>query len=394
MQAVIAWLWAALKGVSLESWHLLLEMAPYLIIGFIFAGILHVFFSVRQIAKHLGKSSFGSVLKATLFGIPLPLCSCSVIPAISTLRKNGASRGAALAFLISTPTSGADSILATYSLLGPIFTIYRILASFFAGLISGLGANILDTSSDAVKENAKNKNCVVCGNEDDGHSHSFAERMKTMIAYSFGELMADIGKWVLIGTVIGGAISYFLPAELIGAYLSSPILQMLLMLVLSMPLYICATGSLPIAAALILKGISPGAALVFLIAGPATNAITVTVVSKTLGRKSLIIYLVSIIMVSLGMGFLFNLIIPWDAAAVSGGKMLGTLEFPKIIKVISSAVILVLIAFQIGKSILSGKHHHHHHDEGDESHADEFHSKESHNSCGCGSSACSTSHKD
>ena len=353
MQEVVFWVWQALLGILRESWNLLAEMSPYLLAGFIFAGILHVFISVQRIARHLGRSSFSSVFKATLFGIPLPLCSCGVIPAVASLRKSGASRGATLAFLISTPTSGVDSILATYSLLGPVFTLYRIAASFVAGLVAGLGANIFDRRDEVGDEPAKNQTCVVCGEDAtaDGHTHNFTTRMRAMIAYSFGELVAEVGKWLLIGILIGGVISYFLPTDLITTYLGSPILQMLIMLVLSIPLYICATGSLPIAAALIMKGISPGAALVFLIAGPATNAVTVTVVSKTLGRRSLAIYLASIILVSIGMGLLFNLIVPRGLGALSNGRIIGMFEFPEIVKIISAAIVLGLIGYQFGLKI-------------------------------------------
>ena len=362
MQAAARWIWAAIVGILAESWYLLAEMSPYLLIGFIFAGLLHIFFSVERIARHLGGMRFSAVLKATLFGIPLPLCSCGVIPAAATLRRSGASKGATLAFLISTPTSGVDSILATYSLLGPVFTVYRILASFVAGLLAGLGANIFDRRVDSIKEQAKNQACAVCGEEAtvDGHTHSFAARIRAMIAYSFGELVADIGKWVLIGTLIGGAISYFLPANLIGTYLSSSVLQMLLMLVLSIPLYICATGSLPIAAALILKGISPGAALVFLIAGPATNAVTVTVVSRTLGKRSLAIYLASIVVVSLGMGLLFDLIVPRGIAVPGSGKLIGMLKLPEIVKIISAVIVLGLILLQFILAIVRKNYRHNH----------------------------------
>ncbi|MBD3286239.1 SO_0444 family Cu/Zn efflux transporter [candidate division WOR-3 bacterium] len=360
MSEVLTYVWNALIGIVVESWNLFAQMAPYLIIGFIFAGILHVFVSVKRISRHLGKSNFISVLKATLFGIPLPLCSCSVIPTVSTLHSSGASKGATLAFLISTPTSGVDSILATYSLLGPVFTIYRIFASFVAGVFSGVSANIFDRKKSA-DENVKKIACPVCGEHTDDHHHSFGARVRAMIAYSFGELVRDIGKWVLIGTLIGGAIAYFVPAGLITTYLSSPILQMLLMLVLSIPLYICATGSLPIAAALIMKGISPGAAMVLLIAGPATNAVTLTVVSKTLGRRSLIIYLSSIIITALGMGFLFDLL-PWSAPT-SSGMMVGMFEFPQIVKIIAAVLILGLIAYQIVSGIVvKSRHKRHEHE--------------------------------
>lgn len=348
MLAILGWIWNALIGVFAASWELLLEMSPYLLLGFLFGGILHIFISVQKIARHLGGASFWSVFKATLIGIPLPLCSCSVIPTAASIRQSGASKGATLAFLISTPTTGADSILATYSLLGPVFTLYRIAASFLAGFTAGVGANIFDKEKPGDKK-ITNNNCVVCGNPtDDEHTHGFWARGRAMIAYSFGELVADIGKWLVIGTLIGGAIAYFVPPQIVAAYFKSPVLQMLLMLVIGIPLYICATGSLPIAAALVAKGISPGAALVFLIAGPATNATTITVVGKTLGKRSLIIYLISIAIVSLGLGFLYNVLFPSGMVFSPSGKIVGLFELPPLVNIISAFILIALILLQFG----------------------------------------------
>lgn len=385
MVAILSWIWNALMGVLAASWELFLEMSPYLLLGFLFGGILHIFISVQKIARHLGGASFWSVLKATLIGIPLPLCSCAVIPTAASIRQSGASKGATLAFLISTPTTGVDSILATYSLLGPVFTLYRIAASFLAGFTAGVGANIFDKEKPEDKNKITNNNCVVCGNPtDDAHTHGFWARTWAMIAYSFGELVGDIGKWLVIGTLIGGAIAYFVPPQIIGMYFKSPILQMLVMLAIGIPLYICATGSLPIAAALVAKGISPGAALVFLIAGPATNAATVTVVAKTLGKRSLAIYLTSIAIVSLGMGFLYNVLFPSGMVFSSSGKIVGLFELPPLVKTISAIILSALILLQFGlwmyRKITRKPHHcsddacsdnacadhdHHHEEEGE-----------------------------
>lgn len=422
MLAVLAWIWNALIGVLAASWELLLEMSPYLLLGFLFGGILHIFVSVQKIAKHLGGASFWSVLKATLVGIPLPLCSCAVIPTAASIRQSGASKGATLAFLISTPTTGVDSILATYSLLGPIFTLYRIAASFLAGFAAGVGANVFDKDKPGDRDKISNNNCVVCGNStDDEHTHGFWVRARAMVAYSFGELVGDIGKWLVIGTLIGGAIAYFIPPQIIGTYFKSPILQMLVMLAVGVPLYICATGSLPIAAALVAKGISPGAALVFLIAGPATNATTITVVGKTLGKRSLIIYLTSIAIVSLGLGFLYNVIFPSGMVFSSSGKIVGLFELPPLVSTISAVILIALILLQFGlwmyRKIAHKPHHcsdqtcsvdacscsdHDHHEEGEGEegcHCGGNHSGGGHlhnegegaaesGGCGCGHSSC------
>ncbi len=287
-------------GVAKHSFDLLMDMGPYLLLGFFVAGILHEFISAEQIAKHLGKSSFGSVLKSTIFGIPLPLCSCGVIPPTMALRKAGASRGSVLSFLIATPTSGVDSIAATYSLLGLPFAIYRVIASFFAAIFSGVAANVFDKSPDEQKIEAVH---------DDTHEKTdIVSRSKRVLHYAFIELIGEIGKWLVIGILIGGLITYILPENFFGETLPPGLLTILVMVLISVPIYVCATGSIPIAAALMMKGLNPGAAFVFLLAGPATNSVTITVISKFLGKKSTIIYLVTLILSSVGLGLLLDVV--------------------------------------------------------------------------------------
>lgn len=295
MNVVFDILWGILKN-SLE---LLADMGPYLLLGFFVAGILHEFVSAEKIARHLGKSSFGSVLKSTIFGIPLPLCSCGVIPPTMALRKAGASRGSVLSFLIATPTSGVDSIAATYSLLGLPFTIYRVLASFFAAIFSGTAANLLDKSPDDTQAAGSPK-------VEEHKATDVVSRSKRVLHYAFVELISEIGKWLVIGILIGGIITYVLPENFFGETLAPGLLTIAIMVLVSVPIYVCATGSIPIAAALLMKGLNPGAAFVFLLAGPATNSVTITVISRFLGKRSTIIYLSTLIISAIGLGLLLD----------------------------------------------------------------------------------------
>ncbi len=296
----------SILGVLQEAYLLLNRMSPYLLFGFLFAGVLHIVIKPDMVSKHLGQDTTLSVIKASLFGIPLPLCSCSVIPAAMSLRKEGASRGAVLSFLISTPTTGADSILATYSLLGGLFTVYRIIASFVTGVLSGFISNLLTKEKPSSTKKQPDV-CKYCGSKED-HVHSVLDKIKGVFTYAFGDLLRDSGTALVVGVLIGGAIAYFVPESFIEAYMGSGLKAMVVMLLIGIPMYVCATASIPIAAALMLKGMDPGAALVFLIAGPATNIVTMMVIRKNMGKQALVIYLSSIVVSSLALGSLFGVI--------------------------------------------------------------------------------------
>jgi uncharacterized membrane protein YraQ (UPF0718 family) len=302
--------------ILLECWDILVESAPYVLFGFFAAGILKAYLSESLVAKHLGGSSMASVLKASLFGIPLPLCSCGVIPAAIELRKQGAGKGASAAFLISVPETGIDSVAITWALLDPVMTVIRPLSSLITAITTGLLINRLpdDQSLELVKE----AEVSVCGCPiQTGESCSSAPveshfvRVRNGLAYAFGDLLGDIGKWLLIGIGVAGVIATLVPDDFFIRYLSNEFLSLLIMLGVGIPLYICASASTPVAAALVLKGLSPGAALVFLLAGPATNAATITVVSRYFGKKATLVYLISIALCSLLLGWLTNLIYRW-----------------------------------------------------------------------------------
>ncbi len=346
-------------GIIKESYYLLNEMSPYLLFGFLFAGILHVFIDTAFIARHLGKGSFLSVVKASLFGIPLPLCSCGVIPAAMSLRKEGASKGAILSFLISTPTSGVDSILATYALLGPFFAVYRVIASFVTGVFSGTLANIFLKENDSGPAVEEKKKCPIC-QEDEEHGHTLFYKVREVFRYAFGALLGDIGKWLIVGIIIGGAISYFMPEKFIETYLGSGLKSMIVMLIVGIPMYVCATGSIPIAAALMLKGMNPGAAFVFLLAGPATNAVGMTVISQQLGKKALAVYLVSISVCSVGMGILMNKI--WTI--FQSGEMAEAMHhgalIPEPVALSCSGLLVILLLYNVLKKKTKSSESEHH----------------------------------
>ncbi len=287
---------------ALESiWDMLNEMSPYLLLGFLLAGLMHAFIPGQLFSRYLSGRSFRSVANAALFGVPLPLCSCGVIPTAMSLRKEGASKGAAVSFLIATPQTGVDSILATYSLLGLPFAIIRPIVAFLTALFGGQMVNLVDAKQDdATTTKAKSHTAL---------APTFAGKVKEALKYGFGEMMEDIGKWLVIGIVVAGLIS-LIPDDFFAVFKDNSFASILLVLCISIPMYLCATGSIPIAVALMLKGLTPGAALVMLMAGPASNMASIMVIGKVLGRRTLITYLTSIIGGAIGAALAIDYLLP------------------------------------------------------------------------------------
>jgi len=335
-----------LTNLLLEIWHVFNEASIYILFGLFLAGLIHAFIKKDKIARHLGKNNFQSVLKAALIGIPLPLCSCGVIPTAMGLRKSGASKGSTLSFLISTPESGIDSLALSFALLDPIMAIFRPIAAFFTAITAGVSENIFGLDKDKhVKESEQS--CSSCPDDEvinDEHHHSFKQKFQSGMKFAFWDLLGDIGKWFAIGITIAGVISFFVPDSLISNYLSSGWQAMFLMLLMGIPMYVCASASTPIAAALILKGMSPGVALVFLLVGPATNTATILVIGKALGKRSAIIYVLSIAICAVLLGLLLNQI--YFMASIDIQTTLGKAGevIPHSLKIVSSVILLILLA--------------------------------------------------
>lgn len=309
-----------------ELIYLFNEMAPWLMLGLIFAGLLKVFFPQDKVQRYMGKPTARSAVNASLLGIPMPLCSCGVIPTGISFFRNGASKGATNSFLISTPQTGVDSMLATYSMLGWPFAVLRPIVAFVTGITGGIITNVfvkekpvaknpfagikVDTATLNKKDNPETCDDASCGchAESKPKGNKFAQATH----YAFVELLQDIAKWLLIGFLFAALISVLLPDDFFSSFQGLGLLEILVVLAASVPIYVCATGSIPIAAVLLMKGVSPGAALVFLMAGPATNVATMTVIGNTMGRKSLILYLATIIGGATLFGLLVNWLVPAD----------------------------------------------------------------------------------
>ncbi len=294
-----------------ESWQLLLDAGIYVLFGILVGGLLKAFLSPAYVARHLGQGRFLPVFKAALFGVPMPLCSCGVLPAAATLKKQGANNGATVAFLVATPESGIDSIGISYVLLDPIMTVARPLAAFATAMVAGVAENLRKTPEPTLITASAPYSAGGRGNGPEGQPtedsrRPFAAKVRVGLRYAFVELWGDLAPWFFTGLILAGLITALVPDDFITSYLGGGLSAMLLMLAFGIPLYICASASTPIAAALILKGVSPGAALVFLLVGPATNMASLTVLGGLIGKRATALYLASLAGTSVIWGLLVD----------------------------------------------------------------------------------------
>lgn len=335
---------------------LFVESAPWLLLGFVVAGVMKAFIPDGMLARHLGKPGFSSTLKAALLGAPLPLCSCGVIPAAVGLRRGGASRAATTSFLISTPETGVDSISISYALLGPFMAVIRPIAAVTSALTAGLLAGSDDKKPTAsvsvgqtsccasqkaeveeksccaskkveVKEDSccaskktevKQEACCSSAKASEGTTQTaqlersgafagggFSQRVKEGLQFTFVNLVKDISLWLLIGLGFAALVKTYVPVEFLAQW-GDGLLAFVVMALIGVPMYICATASTPIAAGLLFSGVSPGAVLVFMLVGPATNVATVGLVKRELGNRALAAYLGSVVGVGFAFGYLTN----------------------------------------------------------------------------------------
>ncbi len=296
--------------------NMLSGMAPYLLFGFFMAGVLYAFVPGKFYRNHLSRPGAGSVIKAALIGVPLPLCSCGVLPTAVSLRRNGASRGASASFLIATPQTGIDSIAATYSLLGPAFALLRPLVALLTALVGGMLVSRDEKSG-------SDGNDVEVDTIDVPVSDSFVGKMRAAFHYGFVDMVQNIGKWLVTGLLVAAAITVFVPDGFFTFFAEYQFLSMLAVVLVAVPMYVCSTGSIPIALSLMLKGLSPGAAFVLLMAGPAANIASIAIVGKSLGRKAAVIYLGTIVVGALITGICIDCLMPRDWFDAHGGVCSG-----------------------------------------------------------------------
>ncbi|MBE6332025.1 MAG: heavy metal-associated domain-containing protein [Bacteroidales bacterium] len=351
--------------------HIINEMSPYLLLGFLLAGLMHAFVPGQMYSRYLARPTFRSVFNAALLGIPLPLCSCGVIPTAMSLRREGASKGSAVSFLIATPQTGVDSIIATYSLMGLPFAIVRPIAALFTAIFGGQMVNWFDRDGNGIGHNHENEHhgdecchddhCDCgCGHNHDGHAKTFWGKMREALDYAFVDMMADIGKWLVIGLIVAGLITVFVPDSFFHIFADNSLLSMLLVLCMAVPMYLCATGSIPIAVALMMKGLTPGAGLVMLMAGPASNIASILVINKVLGRRTLIVYLASIIVGAVGFGLAIDHLLPreWFTSALVADADCCHEETSWFTWLCTG-----LLAALLANALIFHRHDHHHHHE-------------------------------
>ena len=322
------------KSIVIDFWSTVAEMSPYLLFGFFVAGILSVFVSQRVVEKHLGGRGMRPLVKASLFGVPLPLCSCGVIPVSMSLHKHGASKASVISFLLSTPQTGADSILVTLSLLGPLFAVFRPLAAFVTGIIGGTLVNVFDKEKEDKEQKPQECTEECCyGNQD--------KKIVRGLKYGFVTLPRDIGRAMLVGLIIAAVISALVPAGYFAEHLGTGIFAMVVMMFLGIPVYVCATASVPVAAALILKGLTPGAAIVFLMTGPATNAASFVTIWKTLGSRTAVTYLLTVA----GCALLSGILLDYIAAGVDFEIVTRPAAMlPSAVKYASAVILIAVLA--------------------------------------------------
>ena len=310
------------------------EMAPYILLGFLFAGLLNEFVKPRTMARHLSGSGLLPVIKAAALGVPLPLCSCGVLPTAVSLRRRGASRAASTSFLIATPQTGVDSIAATYSLLGLPFAMIRPVAALVGAVAGGWAVGRFGGEEKAASDE---ESCCAVGEEEASSGDaSPGRRLLRAVRYGFVDMVGSVGGWLVIGLIVAALITVTVPESFFTALSDNRLLAMLAVVALAVPMYVCATGSIPIAMSLMMKGLSPGIAFVMLMAGPAANFASVMILSRTNGRRATAIYIASVVATAIGFGLVIDCLLPqsWFALPMSGSGACHSAEaigwFPKV----------------------------------------------------------------
>lgn len=286
-------------------WNLVVESAPWLLAGYLLAGIIKQVIPDRWVKGQLAQPGAGSVVKAAFIGAPLPLCSCGVIPAALGIRKAGASKGATSSFMVATPETGVDSISFSYAVLGPIFAICRPVGAIVSAVAAGLLVTAMDPEDDAAEPEAEAGHCCASTESEQEEMAPLGTRLVNAVSYGFGSMIEDTAKWLIIGLGAAALITVLVPQSFFLQW-GDGLLAMIVMVVVGLPMYICATASTPVAAGFLFAGVSPGAALVFMLTGPATNIATMGVIKEQLGTRSLIAYMIGVIGTAIACGLILN----------------------------------------------------------------------------------------
>lgn len=322
-------------------------LAPFLLLGFGIAGLLHAFVPRSLLSRAMGGSGLWPVSRASLLGIPLPLCSCSVIPVATELRRQGAGRGPTAAFMVSTPETGVDSISASIAVLHPLLVVIRPVAAMLTAVATGLAIERFTAEPEAAA--AKGGGC--CRHDAADQVHGASRGVLGGLRYAFDDLLGEVAVYLVPALLVTAALGLFLePQSLIGMNVA-PWLQRLLLLVTGIPVYVCATAATPVAAAMIVAGVSPGAALIFLLAGPATNLVTIGAITDNLGRRSAVVYVLVVAAMSFAFGSALDLF--WaDLAGPDDAAHLHDHEQLNLVHKVAGAVLGILVLWHLGRKLV------------------------------------------
>lgn len=345
---------SALKFISdfaRAAADIMMDAGAFMLFGFVVAGLLHAFVSTEKIQRFLGTGRFWPVLKASIVGLPLPLCSCGVLPAAISLKRQGATNGATVSFLISTPETSVDSIAISFALLDPLMAIFRPIAAFITAMVTGLMCDTVGSGQKEKEMAFEQQAC--CVEHSAAGTQTFASRLRHGMRYAFVDMLDDLGKWLVVGILLAAAITALVPPGFLERHLGGGLHVMLIMLAVGIPLYMCSTSSTPLAAALIFAGISPGAALVLLLVGPATNAAGIVVIAKSLGVRVTAAYLAGIASVSVLMGLALDLVYKYFVTIKPREAMGKAAEaLPQSVRIAGAAILGAAIAWTLLRHVI------------------------------------------
>jgi uncharacterized membrane protein YraQ (UPF0718 family) len=341
-------------------WAVYLDTAFWLLIGLLAAGLVKTYIPEDAMMRWLGGRGFSAIGRAALLGAPLPLCSCGVLPAALGLRRSGASKEATVSFLISTPETSIDSVAVTYALMGPVMAVYRPIAAVFSAIVTGLATTFVDepentpkiVAADCCGDVSTQTTDSCCGSSEAGQESSCCSgntptlkesRFLRALQYAGADLLDDISRWMGIGIVIAGLMSTVIPDGWLAQW-GQGLFAMLVMLLVGIPMYICAVASTPVAAGLILAGVSPGTVLVFLLVGPATNIAGLILIHKELGLSVTLVYLAGLAVASVFMGLALDSLLASTELAVIVDMGMAHQMLPDVISY-GSAVLLLLLVY-------------------------------------------------
>jgi uncharacterized membrane protein YraQ (UPF0718 family) len=346
-----------MRDLFYSIYSLALDASFWLVIGLIIGGVFKTLIPTEFLHKHLSKPGFSSIIKAAILGAPLPLCSCGVIPAAMGLRDAGASKSATTSFLVSTPETGVDSVFITYAMMGPFMAISRPIIALFSAITTGTLVNLFDTEDDMVDKRSIETSCcsskkqpqeTIQPNETDGccskeeiKTESYFSKIFSGVKYAFTNLLDEIIFWLAIGLLFAAIVQTFVPSDILIKY-GTGWTGMLVMLVVGIPMYVCATASTPIAAGFLMAGISPGAVIVFLMAGPATNMATLGIINQQMGKRTMLLYLLGIMSTSLLSGFAINWLVSSNEINITEHLKAHTGLIPFWLQMVSLLLLLTL----------------------------------------------------